>query len=123
MDAATAVHELGHRFQYSVSSLTTWTMPSWSGGSRFPGRAFRERPNGRPWSPATASPGRSCAALTTSPTNRYMGKEYGNVTEIITMGMESLFTGTNGGLIVVGHSDADREFRDFILGAVATAGT
>lgn len=54
---------------------------------------------------------------------RYMGKEYEKVTEIVTMGMESLFTGTNGGLIGVGRSDLDREFRDFILGAVATAGT
>lgn len=38
------------------------------------------------------------------------------------MGMESLFTGTNGGLIGIGRSDPAREFRDFILGAVATAG-
>jgi hypothetical protein len=37
-----------------------------------------------------------------------MGKEYENVTEIVTMGMESLFTGTNGGLIGVGRSDPDR---------------
>jgi hypothetical protein len=52
-----------------------------------------------------------------------MGKEYEHVTEIVMVGMESLFTGTNGGLIGVGRSAPDREFRDFILGAVATAGT
>jgi hypothetical protein len=58
------------------------------------------------------------------PTNALadMGKEYDKVTEIVMMGMESLLTGTNGGLIGVGKSDPDREFRDFVLGAVASAG-
>ncbi len=38
------------------------------------------------------------------------------------MGMESLFAGTNGGLIGVNSHDADPEMRDFILGTLVTAG-
>jgi hypothetical protein len=122
VDASTATHELGHRFQYSVGSLNDLeraflvrrtSVPS----ARFPGESERQ----------ALEPvyGKSRKELCRPDhfANRYMGKEYENVTEIVTMGMESLFTGTNGGLIGVGRSDPDREFRDFILGAVAAAGT
>lgn len=37
------------------------------------------------------------------------------VHQIVTIGIDSLLTGTNGGLIGVGRSDPDWEFCDFIL--------
>lgn len=54
----------------------------------------------------------------------YMGKEYkgSSHTEILSMGSESLFCGTTGGLIGLGEdaeSRADYEYRDFILGMYA----
>lgn len=53
----------------------------------------------------------------------YMGKHYDHGhTEILSMGMESLFAGTHGGLIGVNAHDADPEMRNFILGTLATAG-
>lgn len=53
----------------------------------------------------------------------YMGKHYDHGhTEILSMGMESFFAGTNGGLIGVNAHEADPEMRDFILGVLATAG-
>lgn len=53
----------------------------------------------------------------------YMGKHYDHGhTEILSMGMESLFAGTHGGLIGVNSHDADPEMRNFILGVLATAG-
>lgn len=53
----------------------------------------------------------------------YMGKEYsGNYTEILSMGMESVFAGSFGGLIGVSSHNADLEMRDFILGTLVTAG-
>ncbi|WP_461171964.1 hypothetical protein M1D93_13120 [Arthrobacter sp. Z1-9] len=53
----------------------------------------------------------------------YIGKHYAHGhTEILSMGMESIFAGTDGGLIGVNAYDADPEMRDFILGTLATVG-
>ncbi|MDF9752784.1 hypothetical protein [Arthrobacter sp. ES3-54] len=51
-----------------------------------------------------------------------MGKEYNKVTEIVKMGMESLFTGTNGGLIGIGTLRPGPGIPRLHPGAVATAG-
>lgn len=53
----------------------------------------------------------------------YMGKYCGyGYTEILSMGMESIFPGANGGLADANACDADQEMRNFILGVLATAG-
>ena len=41
--------------------------------------------------------------------------------EVLSCGMESLFTGSNGGLVGVGRYKADPDMRNFILGTLATA--
>lgn len=52
-----------------------------------------------------------------------MGKHYDHgYTEILSIGMESIFAGNNGGLAGVNTYKADLEMRDFILGVLATAG-
>lgn len=53
----------------------------------------------------------------------YMGKEYPDgYTEVLSMGMESLFAGSYGGLIGVNSHRADPEMRNFILGTLVTTG-
>ena len=120
-DAATATHELGHRMQYSVGNLNDLERAFLLRRTSVPSVDYPEHTVQQALEPVS---GNSTKELCRPDhfANRYMGKDYEKVTEIVTMGMESLFTGTNGGLIGVGRSDPDREFRDFVLGAVATAG-
>lgn len=52
--------------------------------------------------------------------NHYMGKIYDHpATEIMSMGMEAVFTRTQGGLPGVGNSVSDPEMRNFVLGILA----
>lgn len=53
----------------------------------------------------------------------YIGKHYQDgCTEVLSVGMESLFGGSFGGLIGVNSHQADPEMRSFILGTLVTAG-
>jgi hypothetical protein len=120
-DMATATHELGHRMQYSVGNLNDLERAFLVRRTSVPSPDYPEHTVRQEQEPIYGT-SRKELCRPDHFSNRYMGKEYDKVTEIVTMGMESLFTGTNGGLIGIGRSDPDREFRDFILGAVATAG-
>jgi hypothetical protein len=120
-DMSTATHELGHRMQYSVGNLNDLERAFLVRRTSVQSGDFPEHTVRQALEPVYGT-SRKELCRPDHFANRYMGKEYDKVTEIVTMGMESLFTGTNGGLIGVGRSDPDREFRDFILGAVATAG-
>lgn len=55
----------------------------------------------------------------------YMGKVYdsGQAYEILSMGMESLFTGKNGGLAGIEKHKADPDYKRFILGILASSAT
>lgn len=55
--------------------------------------------------------------------NHYMGKVYSgsNYREILSMGMESLFAGKNGGLAGMGNEVADPDYKKFILGVLASS--
>lgn len=52
----------------------------------------------------------------------YIGKEYDGVemTELLSVGSESVFSGSYGGLEGIGHAKKDPETRNWILGAYAT---
>lgn len=56
----------------------------------------------------------------------YMGKEYpgGRTThhEVMSMGVQALFSGESGGLVGAHRYDADPDMRAFVLGVLATAG-
>jgi hypothetical protein len=54
--------------------------------------------------------------------NHYMGRVYGNgYYEILSMGMETLFSGTNGGFAGIQKHKADPDYKRFILGVLASA--
>jgi len=56
----------------------------------------------------------------------YIGKDYGvrggDATEVLSMGTESLFAGTHGGLVGAGNYEADEDMRAFVLGMYASVG-
>lgn len=53
--------------------------------------------------------------------NIYMGKQYDHDNrEILSMGSEAVFSGTNGGLLGIGTQRKDPEMRSFILGLYAS---
>lgn len=53
----------------------------------------------------------------------YMGKVYSgsNYKEILSMGMESVFAGTNGGLAGLNNHKPDADYKKFILGVLASS--
>lgn len=55
--------------------------------------------------------------------SHYMGKVYAGSSyrEILSMGMESVFAGTNGGLAGMDHYKADPDYKKFILGVLASS--
>lgn len=113
-DADAATHELGHRFQYSVNSINDLEHAFLIRRTSVPSADFPGHIECQELEPVY---GNSMKELCRPDhfANRYMGKEYEKVTEMVTMGMASLFMGANGGVIGVGRSDQDREFRNFIL--------
>jgi hypothetical protein len=52
-----------------------------------------------------------------------MGKIYSgsSYTEILSMGMESLFAGTNGGFVGMDNNKPDADYKKFILGVLASS--
>lgn len=55
--------------------------------------------------------------------SHYMGKVYAGSSyrEILSMGMESVFAGTHGGLAGMGNYKADPDYKKFILGVLASS--
>lgn len=121
-DLATATHEIGHRMQYTVGNLNDLERTFLYRRTLVPSEDYPDHMEQQALEPVSPDDKKVELCRPDHFTNRYMGRDYPKVTEIVTMGMESLFTGTNGGLIGIGKADPDREFRDFVLGAVATAG-
>lgn len=128
-DFGTAAHELAHRAEYSVGAVTALERafllertqepdPDWEGHTRQQAlEPIRAHVKGQKRSTEVCYPDRFA--------DRYMGRDYGenrSATEILSMGMESMFTGTHGGLIGIGKYDTDLEYRDMVLGILATAG-
>lgn len=120
--AATAIHELAHRFESSVEGITTleakhgFTRTNIVPVKGSPGEFTQQELEPiKPRSKEKCRPDHYA--------NRYMGRVYKNSshTEFLSVAMESMFAGTNGGLIGVGRSGSDRESRDMALGILATA--
>jgi hypothetical protein len=55
-------------------------------------------------------------------TNHYMGRVYESGSrELLSMGMEAVFSGTEGGLVGAGDHKADADYKRFILGMLASS--
>jgi hypothetical protein len=113
---STALHEMAHRMEYTGGRVITrmeenfLKRRSTHDGQREPLK--RIYPTGK-----------AEYAYYDSFVNAYMGKIYERSTskEILSMGMESLFAGTNGGLMGGSGAKSDPEMKRFILGLLATA--
>lgn len=111
-DLDVAIHELGHRHGYHVEGLHQHEAAYRD--SRTTLETGRLQPLERmyPRSKEFTRPDHFA--------NRYMGRIYDHdATEVLTMGMESVFTGTEGGLIGIGGKPEDPDMRNFILGTLA----
>ena len=112
------VHEMAHRFQHIVPGVTELEREFLRRRTTDPATGRRE---------ALVDLGAGMAGERARPdafVSAYIGKEYrdSNATEVMSMGMESLFTGTHGGLVGAGRYAADADMRAFVLGVLATAG-
>jgi SPP1 gp7 family putative phage head morphogenesis protein len=102
-----AFHEFGHRFEQVVPDLLKAERQFYEKRTSGPAEANRLRPLG---------PGYAKDEMTRSDrfVDAYMGKDYGGRNyELFSMGVESIFTGSF-------DLRGDREFRQFILGLLAT---
>lgn len=114
----TAVHEYGHRSQYVVDGLAQ------AENDFLDSRVDRSR---HVW-----AAGREACYADGGFVHDYVGRDYshmdeqpsgGQVTEVTTVGMESMFGGSFGGLIGAGTKyRADEGHRNFVLGALAVIG-
>ena len=112
------VHEMAHRFQHVIPGVTELEHEFLRRRTTDPATGRRE---------ALVDLGVGMAGERARPdafASAYIGKEYSdsNATEVMSMGMESLFTGTHGGLVGAGRYAADTDMRAFVLGVLATAG-
>lgn len=104
-DASTALHELGHRMEYTVSGLADLESVFWRR------RAKGERPK---W--LGSGYAKHEVAVSDEFTTRYIGKDYGGrAWEVLTMGLEGIFYDKHG-------IAKDDDLRDFILGLLVGHG-
>ncbi len=115
-----STHELAHRMEYTVPGITRLEsaflerrttnedgerqpLVALFGGKKHGGRQEVARPDGF--------------------VNAYIGKEYPGerAHEVLSMGMQCLFSGNDGGLVGAGRYGSDTDMRAFILGALACA--
>lgn len=115
---STSAHEMSHRFEKVVPGIGDMEeaflkrRTTHENGERedlidlYPGNRVREV--ARPDSFVTS----------------YIGKEYGrkNSHEVLSVGVEAVFSGKYGGLVGAGRYEADTDHRAFVLGAMATIG-
>lgn len=116
-----AMHEFAHRVEGTTPVVTAYE------------EAFLKRRAGHlnPDSSSTVEPekltkiysGRKEVGFKDNFPSHYMGKVYegSSYKEILSMGMESLFAGTNGGLAGLGNHKADADYKKFILGVLASS--
>lgn len=117
-----ATHELAHRFEWTVPGITRLEESWLERRTTDPATGEREPlsliyPNGR--GRMGMERGRRDAFV-----SHYMGKEYQGrgSREVLSMGMESLFAGSHGGLVGAAGYEADHDMRAFVLGVLATVG-
>lgn len=115
-----AMHEFAHRVEHTTPIVTAYE------------DAFLKRraghlpsPDGSPVTPEKLTSiysGRTEMGFKDNFPSHYMGKVYNaDYREILSMGMESLFAGTNGGLAGMGNHKADADYKKFILGVLASS--
>lgn len=116
-----AMHEFAHRVEGTTPIVTAYE------------EAFLKRRAGHlnPDSSSTVEPekltkiysGKKEVGFKDNFPSHYMGKVYegSSYKEILSMGMESLFAGTNGGLAGLGNHKADADYKKFILGVLASS--
>lgn len=110
-------HELGHRFEHTVPGITALEEDFLARRTTDPETGERE--------PLANLYGTSKEqARADGFATAYIGKEYKNspYREVLSMGVESLFSGSQGGLVGAGHYRADPDMRAFVLGVMATVG-
>lgn len=111
-DLDVAIHELGHRHGYHVEGLHQHEVAYRNSRTTLENGQLQPTERMYPRSKEFTRPDHFA--------NRYMGRVYDHdATEVLTMGMESVFTGTEGGLIGIGGKPADPDMRNFILGTLA----
>lgn len=118
-----AVHEFAHRSQESVPGIAEME-------SAFRKRREYNTAEGRRESQVIVTPGTSEVGYKDDYAIPYIGKEYGETsfagrryrpTEVLSVGMESLFLGTNGGLKgITTKEKKDDDHRAFCLGLLMT---
>lgn len=102
------VHEMAHRMEYTNPRITQ--MESTFYRRRTEGEEARRYTHGE-------------ADEIVRPdgfVDEYIGKDYEhNAFEVLSMGMESVFAGSNGALLGISHDRADLDHRAFVLGLIA----
>jgi hypothetical protein len=116
-----ALHEFAHRVEGTTQVVTAYE------------EAFLKRRAGHlnPDSSSSVEPeqltkiyaGKKEVGFKDNFPSHYMGKVYADSSyrEIFSMGMESLFAGTNGALAGLGNHKADADYKKFILGVLASS--
>lgn len=113
-----ALHEFAHRVEHANPHVTGYE------------DAFLRRRAGL--LSTSTTPAETMSAINGASTERgykdnfpthYMGKVYSgsNYREILSMGMESLFAGKNGGFVGLESHNADPDYKKFILGVLASS--
>lgn len=109
-----AMHEFAHRVEHTTPGITGYE------------DAFLRRRAGHfseePESLTAIYEGKKEMGYADNFTNHYMGKVYDDsFREILSMGMESLFAGTNGGFAGLEGRQPDPDYKKFILGVLASS--
>jgi hypothetical protein len=120
-DYSTAAHELSHRAEYSVVGVRTLEQAFLYDRSLEPDPDYEGGTRRQALQPIRGTNDKEMCW----PDNfihRYMGRHYDTgTTEILSMGMEAMFAGAHGGLIGIGRSKPDIEYRNMVLGILTTA--
>lgn len=108
----TATHELAHRFEWTVPEIRTLE-------AEFKVRRTTDPETGEQEA-LVPLPGKGEVAYADKFVTAYVGKHYEHGShEVMSMGAESLFAGSHGGLVGGGRYAADLDHRAFVLGVMA----
>lgn len=104
-----AIHELAHRMETVMPELT-----------RIERSFLKQRAGNNPKLETVNGRSKELGYRDSFP-NHYMGRVYdNNHREILSMGMETLFSGTNGGFAGSHNYKEDKEYKHFIIGLLAS---
>lgn len=117
-------HEFAHRVEDSVPHIPLLeegflaSRTTMENGKREPLRSYKK---GSVGSVILKHDGTKEAVREDNFISPYMGKEYtDNFREVLSMGSEAVFSGSQGGLIGIGKEKTDHQMRNWILGVYAT---